>query len=87
VLIQLFAVHADRKSKAGTEMAEQILSVRVQGVSVTDLARPWAPLDLGAKVAAAVTGLCKRAIQPGMPRMSNEWLVTHDRFGGRRWND
>ena len=35
-------------------------------------------------LAAAVTKMCRTVAVPGMPRMSNEWLSSHEQLVGRR---
>jgi hypothetical protein len=37
-----------------------------------------------ARLAAAVTKVCRTVAEPGMPRMSNEWLLSHEQLVGRR---
>ena len=67
-------------------MAEQIISAQVEGIN--EFASRWLqPATFGTLVAAAVTVIRKRATEPGMPRMSSEWLHSHDRYGGRRWTN
>ena len=65
-------------------MAHQILSANVEGLPVTNLPYRWlGPGAFGSLVAAAVHVLRKRTIEPGMPRMSSEWLLSHDKFASR----
>jgi hypothetical protein len=68
-------------------LAHQIVSVRVEGIPDTTLAHRWliGPSAVGALLAAAVTRMRRRVAEPGMPRMSSEWLLSHDRFSGRRY--
>jgi hypothetical protein len=67
-------------------MAEQVLSARGEGMN--EVASRWLqPAMFGTLVAAAVTVIRKHATEPGMPRMSSEWLHSHDRWGGRRWTN
>lgn len=70
-------------------MAQHIISTaQMDGLSVGDRGSRWlAPTTFGALVAAAVTTLRRVALEPGMPRMSSEWLHSHDKFGGRRWTN
>ncbi len=37
-----------------------------------------------ALLAAAVTMVRRRMAEPGMPRMSSEWLLSHEQLVGRR---
>jgi hypothetical protein len=66
-------------------VAHQILSVEVERLSVETLAPRWLP-PVGTLFAAAVTLVRRRVAEPGMPRMSSEWLLSHDRFGGNRYS-
>ena len=70
-------------------MAQHIISsAQMEGLSVDGRSHRWlAPATFGALVAAAVTTLRKVALEPGMPRMSSEWLNSHDKYGGRRWTN
>ena len=43
-----------------------------------------APAAVGAFVVAAVTRVRRSVAEPGMPRMSNEWLHSHEQLVGRR---
>ena len=43
-----------------------------------------APARVGAFVVAAVTKVRRSVAEPGMPRMSNEWLLSHEQLVGRR---
>ena len=65
-------------------MAHQIMSARVEALPVANVPYRWlGPAAFGAIVAAAVDVLRKRAIEPGMPRMSSEWLLSHDKLASR----
>jgi hypothetical protein len=67
-------------------MAEHVVSPRAQVLPGAGTAYRWlAPVGIGI-VSAAVTMLRKCA-EPGMPRMSSEWLLTHDKFSGNRWTN
>jgi hypothetical protein len=68
-------------------VAHIITTPQVNTLSVAVAPMRWAPAGFGALVAAAVTTLRKVAFEPGMPRMSSEWLLSHDRFSGRRWTN
>jgi hypothetical protein len=43
-----------------------------------------APSVVGAFLAAAMTKVRRSVAEPGMPRMSNEWLSSHEQLVGRR---
>jgi hypothetical protein len=43
-----------------------------------------APAAVGAFVVAAVSKVRRSVAEPGMPRMSNEWLLSHEQLVGRR---
>jgi hypothetical protein len=60
--------------------AQQIMSVRSEGIQAET--KSWGPATL---FAAAVTLVRRTALEPGMPRMSSEWLLSHDKFGGGRF--
>jgi hypothetical protein len=40
----------------------------------------------GALFTAAVSMVRRRVAEPGMPRMSSEWLLSHEALVGRRSN-
>jgi hypothetical protein len=42
------------------------------------------PAVVGAFLVAAVTKVRRSVAEPGMPRMSNEWLLSHEQLVGRR---
>jgi hypothetical protein len=67
-------------------VAHQIISVRAEDLSES-LPHRWTigPAAVGTMLIAAVTTLRRRALEPGMPRMSSEWLLSHDKFGGDRF--
>jgi hypothetical protein len=39
---------------------------------------------VGTLLASAVSMMIRRVAEPGMPRMSNEWLLSHEQLVGRR---
>jgi hypothetical protein len=43
-----------------------------------------APAAVGALLVAAVSKVRRSVAEPGMPRMSNEWLLSHEQLVGRR---
>lgn len=67
-------------------MAEHMTSAH-EGFRLVDAHRWLGPAMFGALVSAAVTVLRRGVIEPGMPRMSSEWLLSHDKYGGRRWTN
>jgi hypothetical protein len=62
------------------------MTLRVAGVQAANvpLRLLAAPAALGAFVLAAVTRVRRSVAEPGMPRMSNEWLLSHEQLVGRR---
>ena len=62
------------------------MSVRVAGVQGAAVPFRWlvGPASVGALLAAAVTTVRRTVAEPGMPRMSNEWLLSHEQLVGRR---
>ena len=69
-------------------MAQHIITtVPMEGLPPDARAERRSSATFGALVAAAVTTLRKAALEPGMPRMSSEWLHSHDKFNGRRWTN
>ncbi|HEY6361955.1 MAG TPA: hypothetical protein VIX63_12660, partial [Vicinamibacterales bacterium] len=42
------------------------------------------PADVGALLASAVSMVLRRVAEPGMPRMSSGWLLSHEQLVGRR---
>jgi hypothetical protein len=59
------------------------MTLRVIGVGSNGPAR-WLVAPVGALLAAAVTKVCRSVAEPGMPRMSSEWLLSHEQLVGRR---
>jgi len=59
------------------------MTLRVAGVQALNAPARWlvAPAAL---LAAAVTKVCRSVAEPGMPRMSSEWLLSHEQLVGRR---
>ncbi len=59
------------------------MTLRVAGVQTLNGPARWlvAPAAL---LAAAVTRVCRSVAEPGMPRMSSEWLLSHEQLVGRR---
>ena len=69
-------------------MAQHIITTAPMDALALDAqAERRSTAGFGSLVAAAVTTLRKAALEPGMPRMSSEWLNSHDRFSGRRWTN
>ena len=69
-------------------MAQHIITTaQMEGLTVDAQDQRRTSATFGALVAAAVTTLRKAALEPGMPRMSSEWLNSHDKYGGRRWTN
>lgn len=62
-------------------MAERVLTV--PAYLVRRVIAPAAVGTLGALVAGAIAFLRHRATRPTVPRMSEDWLRTHDRDAGR----
>ena len=62
------------------------MTVRVAGAHTSNGPARWLVAPV-AVLAAAVTKVCRSVAEPGMPRMSSEWLHSHDRWGGRRWTN
>ena len=62
------------------------MTLRVAGVQALNGPARWlfAPAAVGALLAAAVTKVCRSVAEPGMPRMSSEWLLSHERLVGHR---
>lgn len=62
------------------------MTLRVTGVTAANvpLRLLAAPAAVGAFVVAAVTKFRRSVAEPGMPRMSNEWLLSHEQLVGRR---
>ena len=62
------------------------MTVRVAGVHTANVPLRWlaAPAAVGAFLVAAVTKVRRSVAEPGMPRMSNEWLLSHEQLVGRR---
>ena len=62
------------------------MDLRVAGVQAANvpLRLLAAPFAVGAFVVAAVTRVRRSVAEPGMPRMSNEWLLSHEQLVGRR---
>ena len=62
------------------------MALRVAGVHTSNGSTRWfgAPAAVGALLAAAVTKVCRSVAEPGMPRMSSEWLLSHEQLVGRR---
>ena len=64
------------------------MTLRVAGLTTPDVSLRWiAPATVGALIALAVTKLRQRVSEPGMPRMSSEWLLSHDHFAARRFGE
>jgi hypothetical protein len=70
-------------------VAQHIFTTTAQGdtLTVDGTVTRRAHAGIGAFVAAAVTTLRKAALEPGMPRMSSEWLLSHDKYTGNRWTN
>jgi hypothetical protein len=63
-------------------MAQQMMSGQADGIQGDSRSKSWGPATLF----AAAIGLVRRtALEPGMPRMSSEWLLSHDKFGSARF--
>ena len=62
------------------------MTLRVAGVSAANVPSRLlaAPAAVGAFVVAAVSRVRRSVAEPGMPRMSNEWLLSHEQLVGRR---
>jgi hypothetical protein len=62
------------------------MTLRVAGVTAANvpLRLLAAPAAVGAFVVAAMTRVRRSVAEPGMPRMSNEWLLSHEQLVGRR---
>ena len=62
------------------------MALRVAGVDAANVPSRLlaAPAAVGAFVVAAVTRVRRSVAEPGMPRMSNEWLLSHEQLVGRR---
>jgi hypothetical protein len=62
------------------------MTLRVAGVAAANvpLRLLAAPAAVGAFVVAAVSKVRRSVAEPGMPRMSNEWLLSHEQLVGRR---
>jgi hypothetical protein len=62
------------------------MTLRVAGVNAANVPSRLlaAPAAVGAFVAAAVSRFRRSVAEPGMPRMSNEWLHSHEQLVGRR---
>jgi hypothetical protein len=62
------------------------MTLKVAGVAAANapLRLLAAPAAVGAFVVAAVTRVRRSVAEPGMPRMSNEWLLSHEQLVGRR---
>ena len=62
------------------------MTLRVAGAQAANvpLRLLFAPAAVGAFVVAAVTRVRRSVAEPGMPRMSNEWLLSHEQLVGRR---
>ena len=61
------------------------MTLRVAGVTANVPSRLLAaPAAVGAFVVAAVSRVRRSVAEPGMPRMSNEWLHSHEQLVGRR---
>jgi hypothetical protein len=65
------------------------MTLRVAGVHAANvpLRLLTAPAVVGAFLAAAVTKVRRSVAEPGMPRMSNEWLLSHEQLVGRRMSN
>jgi hypothetical protein len=85
--IELIAGLADLSCRQDHTVAEQIFSSSADTLSGTVGSPRRLTPSIGALVAAAVTTLRKRATEPGMPRMSSEWLNGYDKWGGGRWTN
>jgi hypothetical protein len=59
------------------------MTARVEHLSSTVLRWFMAPAALGALLAGFVAVLRHRARQPSLPRMSDDWLKSHDIDSGR----
>ena len=62
-------------------MTVRVASLRTRTVSFRRLPSPAA---VGTLLASAVSMMLRRVAEPGMPRMSNEWLLSHEQMVGRR---
>ena len=62
------------------------MTLRVAGVRAANVPSRLlaAPAAVGAFVVAAVSRVRRSVAEPGMPRMSNEWLLSHEQLVGRR---
>ena len=61
------------------------MTLRVAGVAANvPLRLLAAPAAVGAFVVAAMSRVRRSVAEPGMPRMSNEWLLSHEQLVGRR---
>jgi hypothetical protein len=62
------------------------MTLRVASVHAGNVPLRWlaAPAAVGAFFVAAVTKVRRSVAEPGMPRMSSEWLLSHEQLVGRR---
>jgi hypothetical protein len=62
------------------------MTLRVAGAAAANVPSRLlaAPAAVGAFVVAAVSRVRRSVAEPGMPRMSNEWLLSHEQLVGRR---
>ena len=63
-----------------------MMNVEVEGLQVNAMAAQSWLTKPAAVITAAVTAVRRHVAEPGMPRMSPEWLNSHDRFAGSRYN-
>ena len=62
-------------------MTVRVAPLRTRAVSLRRLPSPGA---VGTLLASAVSMMLRRVAEPGMPRMSSEWLFSHEQLVGRR---
>jgi hypothetical protein len=62
-------------------MTVRVAPLRTRSASLRRLPSPAA---VGSLLASAVSMMFRRVAEPGMPRMSSEWLLSYEQLVGRR---